>query len=73
METIEEWEFINSSLKDQIGNALNEWHIGLAIGIGSMADLWLLINGNLANHVKVTFMFLLQKSIPLVSLDPLTA
>ena len=29
METIEEWEFINSSLKDQIGNALNEWHIGL--------------------------------------------
>ena len=29
METIEEWEFINSSLKDQIGNAFNEWHIGL--------------------------------------------
>ena len=29
METIEEWEFINSSLKDQIGSALNEWHMGL--------------------------------------------
>ena len=29
METIEEWEFINSSLKDHIGNAFNEWHIGL--------------------------------------------
>ena len=29
METIEEWEFINSSLKDQIGNRYNEWHIGL--------------------------------------------
>ena len=29
METIEEWEFINSSLKDQIGIRYNEWHIGL--------------------------------------------
>ncbi|XP_015752329.1 PREDICTED: CD209 antigen-like isoform X2 [Acropora digitifera] len=29
METIEEWEFINGSLKDQIGSAFNEWHIGL--------------------------------------------
>ena len=29
METIEEWEFINGSLKDQTGNKDNEWHIGL--------------------------------------------
>ena len=29
MGTIEEWEFINSSLKDQMGNTVNEWHIGL--------------------------------------------
>ena len=29
METIEEWEFINGSLKDQTGNKYNEWHIGL--------------------------------------------
>ena len=29
METIEEWEFINSSLKDQIGSVINEWYIGL--------------------------------------------
>ena len=29
METIEEWEFINGSLKDQIGSRYNEWHIGL--------------------------------------------
>ncbi|KAK2551262.1 hypothetical protein P5673_027851 [Acropora cervicornis] len=29
METIEEWEFINGSLKDQIGSVINEWHIGL--------------------------------------------
>ena len=29
METTEEWEFINSSLKDQIGSIFNEWHIGL--------------------------------------------
>ena len=29
METIKEWEFINSSLKDQIGSYENEWHIGM--------------------------------------------
>ncbi|XP_044176027.1 uncharacterized protein LOC114975098 [Acropora millepora] len=29
METIKEWEFINSRLKDQIGSYENEWHIGL--------------------------------------------
>ena len=29
METIEDWEFINSSLKDEIGNKYNEWHQGL--------------------------------------------
>lgn len=29
METIKEWEFINSSLKHQTGNVKSEWHIGL--------------------------------------------
>ena len=29
METIEEWEFINGILKDQIGSIYDEWHIGL--------------------------------------------
>ncbi|XP_015750195.1 PREDICTED: C-type mannose receptor 2-like [Acropora digitifera] len=43
METIEEWEFINSSLKDQIGNALNEWHIGLVINLTT--GNWNWING----------------------------
>ena len=43
METIEEWEFINGSLKDQIGNALNEWHIGLVINLTT--GNWNWING----------------------------
>ena len=43
METIEEWEFINSNLKDQIGNALNEWHIGLVINLTT--GNWNWING----------------------------
>ncbi|XP_015750194.1 PREDICTED: C-type lectin domain family 17, member A-like [Acropora digitifera] len=43
METIEEWEFINSSLKDQIGNALKEWHIGLVINLTT--GNWSWING----------------------------
>ena len=43
METIEEWEFINSSLKDQIGSALNEWHIGLVRN--QTTGNWSWING----------------------------
>ena len=43
METIEEWEFINSSLKDQIGNAFDEWHIGLVISLTT--GNWNWING----------------------------
>ena len=43
METIEEWEFINSSLKDQTGNYLNEWHIGLFKNLTTKNWTW--ING----------------------------
>lgn len=43
METIEEWEFINGSLKDQIGNEFNEWHIGLLRN--RTTNKWSWING----------------------------
>ena len=43
METIEEWEFINGSLKAQIGNIYNEWHIGLLRNITT--NNWSWING----------------------------
>ena len=43
METIEEWEFINGSLKDQIGNKYNEWHIGLLRNLATTKWSW--ING----------------------------
>ena len=43
METIEEWEFINASFKDQIGNKDNEWHIGLLKN--PTTDSWSWING----------------------------
>ena len=43
METIEEWEFINSSLEDQIGSKYNEWHIGLLRNLGTTKWSW--ING----------------------------
>ena len=43
METIEEWEFINSSLKNQIGNEFNEWHIGLLKNLAT--NNWNWING----------------------------
>ncbi|XP_067041226.1 uncharacterized protein [Acropora muricata] len=43
METIEEWEFINSSMKDQIGNENNEWHIGLLRNLTT--NDWSWING----------------------------
>ena len=43
METLEEWEFINSSLKDQIGNKYNEWHIGLLRNLTT--NNWSWING----------------------------
>ena len=43
METIEEWEFINGSLKDQIGSRYDEWHIGLLRNLTT--DNWSWING----------------------------
>ena len=43
METIEEWEFINSSLKDQKGNKNDEWHIGLLRNLDT--NKWGWING----------------------------
>ena len=43
METIEEWEFINSSLKDQIGSKYYEWHIGLLKNLTT--GNWSWING----------------------------
>ena len=43
METIEEWEYINGSLKDQTGNTHNEWHIGLFKNITT--NNWTWING----------------------------
>ena len=43
METIEEWEFINSSLKDQTGSVFDEWHIGLLKNLTT--GNWNWING----------------------------
>ena len=43
METIEEWEFINGSLKDQIGSRYNEWYIGLLKN--PTTGKWTWING----------------------------
>ena len=43
METIEEWEFINGSLKDQIGSIYDEWHIGLLKNLTT--GNWNWING----------------------------
>lgn len=53
METIEEWEFINSSLKDEIGNKYNDGHQGLLRSlntVGSMPNL--LINGKVGKQRK---------------------
>ena len=53
METIEEWEFINSSLKDEIGNKYNDGHQGLLRSlntVGSMPNL--LINGKVGEQQK---------------------
>ena len=43
LETLQEWEFINKTLKDQTANEYDEWHIGLFKN--STTGNWTWVNG----------------------------